>query len=299
MKKSITMICLFLIVSGTAIAQSLSDYAKDVAAGKGSVVHNHSSMKWPGKYYVENALKFKKVGILSIMVKANDPVYGFQWTAQGASIIANTIKDQVATSLKQSASEKGIEILTPEEYLTSEELKNEYWSLEFDSPRKAEDIGAADGYHVLPALGFEGATAGPGGIKYDSFYDMGKLAQKCGLDAFIVVLVNISYNGDGPVKYFGVYDVAINNYMVNQTPYKEGVKYAKMLGGYVANMYTGNSILYVGNRKLADLIIEKKQFKVVEDNTTGFRELIDAFATPYINATLEGLEKSNKKNKLK
>lgn len=291
--------CLFYLGLDIAHTQSLSEYAADVAAGKGSLVHNHGSMKFPKKYFIENALKFKKVGILSIMVKANNPVYGFQWTSQGAALIAKTIKENVALSLKQSGNERGVKFLTPEEYLVNDELKSAYWDLTLESSRTPEDVGAADGYHVFPPLAFQMATAGPGGIKYESFYQLGELAQKCNLDGFIVVLVNITYNGDAPVKNFGIYNLIINNYLVNQTPYNPDTKYSKLLGGYVANMYTGNSTLFVGNRKLADVIIENKKFKAVTDNTVGFRELISAFTTPYLKATLDGLEKINKKNQLK
>ena len=124
MKKIILSVLLCSMADLLFAQNSLEDYAKDVLNGSGSVVHSHGNFNIPPKYYVEDPLTYKRVGIMSIMVNFQGNAGAtVQRNKQDLSLFAvedfrtkefaNLIEPDVVSSLKTKGSSLGIEILTP------------------------------------------------------------------------------------------------------------------------------------------------------------------------------------------
>ena len=146
----------------------------------------------------------KKVGILAFYISDGDySTYSSDWvttykaTEEKVNAVAQRIFDQSIDGLKEQYALLGMELLTPDEFLTTEELKNIYYNYPLPNLEGKADVwgaagsGAAipDGFRLLPY-----ASIGIAGSKYAK--EQFGFFKALDLDAFIVVDVGlIAANG--------------------------------------------------------------------------------------------------------
>lgn len=313
-----------------------SETGQDELKGKGLLLHNYYSAKIPKKYFIEKEFKYKKVGILTVMVNQltgeaaastgnnyRSTTKKFDMSKKELFAIASKVAPSIESGLKDAGKKMGIEVLTPREYLSNDDLINEYLniSLEKGTMVEAGKIEAANGYRSFPKLAHS-AVPGLGGVTYSSYYTIGLLAQKCGLDALILVNLNgfptVYKNGD---RKFLFYNVSFSNMFVNQTPFIEGFKYSKLLGGYPALYGGGGSTLTAGGAPILEFeesgkpIVSGGDFevsngvqtitteftvpiKLVADYTDDLGKVTLNFSRNYLEQIQAFVEKVNKQNKL-
>ncbi|MEM6641705.1 MAG: hypothetical protein AAF616_01895 [Bacteroidota bacterium] len=277
MKKKILALVVSSVV-GYANAQfSLEELGNKLATQEGHdelksmslIQHGYTFTKIPPKYYIEKKYKYKRVGILSIMLNQEVTQEAsitekafltgtikktFQLPPTGLKTLASTIAPQVEAGLKSEGQKLGIEILTPEEYLISDDLIEEYMAITLEKGKmvQAKFIESSIGYRSFPKLAYS-AVPGLGGVTYGSYYEIGLLAKKCGLDAMIMVVINgypTIYKDN--TRKFLFSRMYFHNMIVNQTPFKEGFKYAKLLGGYAALNGGGQILLAAGGAPIME-----------------------------------------------
>jgi len=154
----------------------------------------------------------KKVGIMSFYVSDNEYfeistgwITTYKSTEEKVNIIAQLIYDQCIGGIKEQYAEMGMELLSPNEFLTTDQLKNFYYNFPLPNLEGKASIfdiegnGAAvpDGYRLLP---------------YASIWGLHKFAKEqrdffmgLDLDAFIIVeikLVSASGSLNGIVSQF-------------------------------------------------------------------------------------------------
>ena len=346
MKKSI-IICFALVlglsVPNTYAQESLEHYAgtltdlegHDKLKNQGNIRHFYSYSKWPKKYYVEDPVKFDRVGILSIMVRqdksvSNELSVESLTLSEGTlQLVATKIAGPVEKALQEAGKEKGIEILTPKEYLTSEELIDDYLSIELEGGEmwEGENVQASLGYRPFGRLVEEGVTVGGiGAIKNSSFRQVGELCKKAQLDGIIIVVVT----GYSAIlnKYkdrkFLFQKLHITNFLVNQTPYMEDRKYPKLLGGYISMLPGGYSAFYAGGSSIMDFVkvgegeivssdwratyngglgitsstVTRPKLNLVADYTGDLGKLAANFVPFYLDTVKWFIGHTNEKNKL-
>ncbi len=146
----------------------------------------------------------KKVGILAFYISDGDySTYSSDWvttykaTEEKVNAVAQRIFDQSIDGLKEQYALLGMELLTPDEFLTTEELKNIYYNYPLPNLEGKADVwgaagsGAAipDGFRLLPY-----ASIGIAGNKYAK--EQFGFFKALDLDAFIVVDIGlIAANG--------------------------------------------------------------------------------------------------------
>ena len=146
----------------------------------------------------------KKVGVLSFYIHDDDySTYSSDWittykaTEEKVNAVAQRLFDQSIDGLKEQYAQMGMELLTPDEFLISEEMKNVYFNYPLPNMEgKAYVWGAAgsgaaipDGFRLLPY-----ASIAISGNKFAK--EKSDFFEALGLDAFIVVEVGlIAANG--------------------------------------------------------------------------------------------------------
>ncbi|RMG55322.1 MAG: hypothetical protein D6722_28005 [Bacteroidetes bacterium] len=339
MKKILLLLNLMVCILLAGHAQpSLAELAEQLSTEdghaklqkQGLVRHLYTVTKHPGKYYIEDALKFERVGLITLMVKQNTGVStelgkSFAMGPAGLQAIATEIESPLVASLKAAGADKGIEVLTPAEFLSSPALVDEYLDMSFEGGAAiaADEVSQALGYRAYDRLTLPGAAGGLGGIKYASYYQLGLLAQKCGLDAMIVAVVNvypaITNSVDRKLLF---YDLCFSNILVNQTPVVEGRKYPKILGGYVACMGGSYSLLSFGGLPILEFdqvgkgeilsegfqvvpggglrseVTSRPELRLQANYVEDLGKVLGAFAPHYLRATQDFIQASNQKNKL-
>ncbi len=141
----------------------------------------------------------KKVGIMAFYISDNDySIIGDEWittyksTKKKVNVIVQRIYDQCIDGIKKQYASMGMELLSPDEFLTTEKLKNFYHNYplpNLEGKAGVFDIagnGAAvpDGYRLLP---------------YGSVWGLHKFAKEqrdyfmgLDLDAFIIVEIKLT-----------------------------------------------------------------------------------------------------------
>jgi len=146
----------------------------------------------------------KKVGIMVFYISDGDySTYSADWITtyksneEKVNAVAQRIFDQSIDGLKKQYALMGMELLTPDEFLTTEELKNVYYNYPLPNMEGKADVwgatgsGAAipDGFRLLPY-----ASIGIAGNKYAK--EQFGFFKALDLDAFIVVEIGlIAANG--------------------------------------------------------------------------------------------------------
>jgi hypothetical protein len=326
------------------LADDLSTQAgHDKLAKQGLVQHMYTYTKFPSKYYVEDALKYERVGILTVMVKhylgedrfdaASGIRESFIPSEQQLVGMASVINQQMIPAIKEEASNMNIQVLTPSEYLKTDEQINQYLTIKLGDGSAIDKmvakfnpvttLASPQGYRVFPMLSTEGSSAGMGGIAYADFYQLGNLIKDCGLDGMIVVVINtygaVMNNMERKLLF---YNVSFSNFVVNQTPYMADRKYPKILGGYVSLLPAGYSRLNYagdpiyefwkkGDGEIIDSSIsmdarggitssatQKVSLKTTGDYSEDLSKVIANFSTYFIQQANQYIEQANKKNKL-
>jgi len=337
MKKLIFLLGLVLCLMGISTAQiTFSELSTQLSTQEGHdklvkqglVRHAYTFTKWPAKYYIEKPFQYKRVGLISVMVKQNDGVStqtgrSFSMGEGTLQLIATELSDALVGGFKTSGEEQGITILTPEEFLATDALKEEYLSMQLEGGPTAKGVVQALGYRAYPKLTRPGSMAGPGGVKFVSFHQLGALAQKCELDALVIAVVNV-YPAllPGKERKMLFYDLALQNILINQTPVVEGRKYPKLLGGYMSCIGAGYSLLSAGGTPILEFYEKGKGEILTEDfqvlpsggirtsvtrrpelqTTANFLDDFSATATQfsrhYLQQVSDLVVNSNQKNKL-
>jgi hypothetical protein len=328
-----------LSMTNSQAQKSLSHYAEtltdlkghDELKKQGLVQHMYTMTKFPQKYYVENPVKFKRVGILSLMVRqdasvSTDNNQKLTFSEGTLQAIATEIGKPIEKALKEAGKEKGIEILTPKEYLTSDELIEEYLSIKLEKGMliSGDNVQASLGYRPFNKLVTEGSSAGLGGVTYSSFYTIGKMAKKANLDAVIIVVVTtysaVIQNIDRKLLF---HRIAFSNFLVNQTPYMEDRKYPKLLGGYVSLLPAGYSRVIAAGSTIMDFdqvgkgeivstdfkpdfsgglrstVTSTPKLNLISDHTDDLGKLAANFVPFYLDTVDWFVKETNEKNKLK
>lgn len=150
----------------------------------------------------------KKVGILSFYIDdetystTSSSAYSITTTTYKASgekvnLVAQRIYEQSISNLKERYSLLGMELLTPEEFLTTEEQKDTYYNTPLNNLDGKADAfkllgsGSAvpEGFRFLPYASYFIYTGKNFAKERDAYLD------SLGLDAFIVVAIKLSASG--------------------------------------------------------------------------------------------------------
>lgn len=217
----------------------------------------HYSKKWterfgyiqatPAAHMKHLGQKFGKVGILSFMVSEGETVvndWNFtsgtvtssQMTFSGTKNAANLFYLLTIDKVIENFAEAGIELLTPDQYLTTDELKGEYLGFEMQEAKlgklgkklvsaaswgamkyNREKVLAADGYKTHANLAIS-ARAIP---KKESLMALANFAFKAGLDGFIIPVINTSQSKIAAIE-FNFY--GINPLMKDYNPTRKQLK---------------------------------------------------------------------------
>jgi len=214
-------LCLFLITTSVgaqsrALKSSIKANEKDLETFQ-KLIDNQKQLNKMTRYQYEVAGSYEKkynrknglateedykipakVGIMAFYISDNDYsevsdgwITSYKSTEEKVNVIAQRIFDQSITGMKEQYGLMGMELLTPDEFLTTDELKHTYYNFPLPnlegkaSVFDIEGSGAAvpDGFRLLP---------------YGSVWGLHKFAKEqrdffmgLDLDAFIIVEIKL------------------------------------------------------------------------------------------------------------
>ena len=202
----------------------------------------------------------KKVGTLSFYIE--DKAYSvtssdayhitttkYKASAEKVNLVAQRIFEQSISALKESYALLGMELLTPTEFLTTEEQKNLYYNAPLNNIDGKADAfkllgsGSAvpEGFRFLPYATYMIYTGKKFAIEKDTY--ISTLLKNTDLDAFIVVAISLSAAEgtlNGVISSFIFKNPGYENsgkvgvYAVGYTPYTASfvsMKFDKPMGG--------------------------------------------------------------------
>ena len=280
-------------------------------------INTYPPQKLPSAYGTNKAFTMGKVGILTFMVMDYKNLYSTHenviYWRDGESIqaLSEAVHSGILEKMKADAKANGYEILTPNEYLTTEAQKATYQQLDFPSSGASKIVGAVSGmfykgygpitgpkeYKLFPNLVLDGVV-----IKKSAEYQIGQLAQACGLDAFLVVNIGLNSVKDKYGRLATLFNrITVDVYATNNSPKIEGKKYPKIIGGYPASLKLGRTGVYRGGTPLVENKKEKEDGKKVMKTYVYLEELNLLMQVTLLETLLrskEAVAKANKKNKL-
>lgn len=189
----------------------------------------------------ENYTVPKKVGILSFYI--DDETYStttsdaysittttYKASSEKVNVVAQRIYEQSLSALKERYTLLGIDLLTPEEFLTTEEQKNTYYNAPLNNLDGKSDVfkllgsGSAvpAGFRFLPYASYFIYTGKEFAKEKDAYLNA------LGLDAYIVVAIKLSASGGSLHNITSAfifknpgYDNSdkVGQYLVGYTPY--------------------------------------------------------------------------------
>lgn len=282
----------------------------------GMVQHIMNALKVPSAYrkFMKKGYRAEKIGILTLNLQ-----YGTEDASIGEDMAQNVIDaiaPQVIASFKAEGTNQDVAILTPEEYLTSQEAKDLYNSIEGTT----DYVVAARGFKPITNCGVMNTTFSCGFDKETLTKKVGQLLWASDLDAFIILSVNASFgklqkNGAKDVKNdiqkaLRFYSVSSNTILKNQNPFDPNTKYPKLGGGYAYSGIGAWSILVRGgltiqeysrgkvDNKATDSKNLVRKLNLVNDYTPDLAQTFANFATHVIWVNKEAVRQSNEKNKV-
>jgi hypothetical protein len=322
MKKSLSILWVLVlaIFSSSAIAQDNLEELSEMLDGNydklmksGIVQHQSNVMKYPSGYknIIQKPFSVKRVGILSfnIMEGTNDG----QFNRDILKSIINSLKDDFETSIKEAGKNDGIEVLTPNDYLISQELRTRYNSLNLKGAARTPYLVPANDY--IPGIYFEAINTPVAGIPKEDYNEIGDFMTAADLDAVIIVTVSAvlevsSKKGDRK-QQLSFYSVASNTILNNQTSFDPDVKYPKILGGYISG-FGGcwNTVVksglpiqtfykkdekyeYAGYNKVKIMT----DLQLDQDYTTDLNAVVKNFSKYIVSENIAAVNQLNEKNK--
>ena len=209
----------------------------------------------------------------------------------GGNYFANKLHEEAISKLKASFKAKGIVLLTPDEYLDTDEKKN-FYSEKFQpriskmgkfisgfEERRTDMAVCADDYR-----GFDVSAA----ADHERMISMGhELTSELGLDAVLSLAIRLQDDG----KRLFLHEIKWTINGPNPVDKWEDHKYRGCCGAkyqeglvYYFSSYTMKKPIEIARRKRKEL---------TEENYSGFGDLL----TPFMNCTLERWDETLTKNK--
>jgi len=205
----------------------------------------------------------KKVGILSFYI--DDETYSttssdayhittttYKASSEKVNLVAQRIYEQSISTLKEKYAELGMELLTPKEFLTTEEQKNTYYNAPLNnldgkaSAFKLLGSGSAvpEGFRFLPYASYFIYTGKNFAEERDAYLDA------LGLDAYIVVAIKLSAAG-------GTLNNITSSFIFKNPGYKNSDKVGVYAVGYTP--YSNAIVAMNFDKPLAGLFIKEEK----------------------------------------
>ncbi len=279
----------------------------------GVVQHQANVMKYPSGYkkIITKPFSVKRLGILSFnIMEGNDQG---QFNREILKSIINSLKNDFEAQIKQDGESQGIEVLTPSDYLTSEELKSKYQSLSLKGAARTPYLVPADDY--IPGIYFEAINTPVAGIPKEDYNAIGDFMSEANLDAVIIVTISAvlqvtSKKGDQK-RALTYYSVASNTILNNQNPFDPNEKYPKILGGYVSGfggcwstvvraglpIQTFYKLKEKGEYAGYNKVKITTDLKLDEDHSGDLKQILANFSKYIIGQNIYSVDELNDKNK--
>ena len=290
MKKSIILIFAFLISTIAYSQKSIQELAdlsdkkfdkisRTYNGGSPAVIKSFSkSCKKMGQDLPEKLEpKLQKIGILTFYLSdfseldnrralRSGGVYADNLTTAATAELSKAFYERSLQKLKETYSAKGMELLTPDQFLDSDAKQEAYYNTEIELSKFSKvmsalsrNIGrknekspnAPDGYRVVyNSMSVDGADK-------KAVIGLGKLAKELGLDGLLSIQVMTNLKG----KSIGFHKAKMTLHGINPIPQDEVCKW---VGGYFDGLLiefgevSGNDLVFAKIKKIAitDVIIE-------------------------------------------